>query len=149
MQLLNLREWLESLGSVNNEYGVDNAEFIREALEMLDGEAEREAWATHCEDLDHAAPDELKGKPDKALEWLTDRSNLLDEIRDHLEKVGLVPGDENECNALDLADLVNEVIDELDNVSTELEIVQAELEAIKSVIDDADASAEVTQEYDF
>jgi hypothetical protein len=72
---LNLQEFAEGLR-------LQGCEFADEILALVALEEEVvEPYATLCDGLDHYAPDGLKNKPERALEWLGDRSAELDEIR--------------------------------------------------------------------
>lgn len=80
------------------------AEFGTEILDLIDLEAEvAEPYGELCDDLDHNAPEELKGKPAKALERLIDRSDLLAEIETKLRDAGFLPEGTEIDDALDNA----------------------------------------------
>lgn len=65
-----------------------------------------------CDDLNHHAPDGLKDKPEKQVEWLGDRSHLLAEIEKQLQDAGR-DGDAD--------DIVKEMLDELEQAKSLLE----------------------------
>lgn len=81
MRPLTLKEFAQQLRAEGNE-------FADEILDLLDVEEEvAEPYGELCSDLEHYAP-EHRGNPNKALEWLGDRSNLLKEIEDQLKDDG-------------------------------------------------------------
>lgn len=85
-------------------------EFADEILELVELEEEvAEPYSELCDDLNHHAPEGLKDKPAKALEWLGDRSALLVEIEEQFQKAS---------REGDADDIVREVLDELNNVET-------------------------------
>lgn len=90
MKFLDLREFAEHMRITGDSQGCD---FADEILSLLDIEAEvAEPFYTLCDNLDHYAPD-LKGKPEKQLEWIGDRSHLLDELKEKFEQHGYTEGD--------------------------------------------------------
>jgi hypothetical protein len=117
---LDLREWLEPLAL--------SEDFAREALELVDSQP----FYAECMEIREALEenaDPLKFKEAFRLaEHFTDRSNLLGELKDTLEKAGFA-GD-------DISKSLDDALAELDDLRTQLAIVEGE-----------DASRE-TLEYD-
>lgn len=102
----NLKEFAEQLRLEGNDFG-------NEILDLLDLEEEvAEPYGTLCDDLRHYAPDDLKEKPEKALEWLGDRSHLLAEIEEQLREAG---------HDGDVDDVIKEIIGTLDQAEDILE----------------------------
>lgn len=83
MKPLNLEEFAQQLRMEGNR-------FADEILELVDLEEEVAApYSTLCDDIEHYAKN--YSNPDdaaKALEWLGDRSKLLEEIEHELDKAG-------------------------------------------------------------
>jgi hypothetical protein len=72
---------------------IRDADLADEILALLDIEAEvAEPYSDLLADLEIYAPEGLRDKPEKAMEWLGDRSNLLAEIEKELEEAKR-PGD--------------------------------------------------------
>jgi hypothetical protein len=87
MRPLNLQEFAEDLRVSAPDFRT--ADFADEILELVELEKEvAEPYSELCVDLDNYAPKALEGKPAKAVEWLGDRSNLLEEIEKLLEDAG-------------------------------------------------------------
>lgn len=107
---LNLREWAEQLRVKGTSRQVD---FADEILKLIDLEDEvAEPYADLCEDLEYYAPDNLKDDPAKTVEWLGDRSALLDEVRDKLNKHGLTGDVDDEVR--DLCEIMAAIEDMLE-----------------------------------
>jgi hypothetical protein len=84
---LNLKEFAENLRVTAPDF--ITADFADEILELVELEKEvAEPYSELCVDLDNYAPKALEGKPEKAVEWLGDRSNLLEEIEKALTDAG-------------------------------------------------------------
>lgn len=78
MKPADLREFAEQLYLS----GGPDADFGKEIIETIDEADRTEGYDAIVEDLDKAVPETLKGKEHwRQLEWLTDRSNLLEEIQ--------------------------------------------------------------------
>ena len=93
------------------------AEFATEILDLLDLEEEvPEPYSTLCDDLEWKAPEALKGKPEKIVEWLGDRSDLLEEIEKELTEAGREPEGTN-----DTADAVKELLETMEQAEAILE----------------------------
>lgn len=85
-----LKEFAEHLRVTGNWREV---EFANEILELVHLEEEvAEPYAELVGDVEHLAPDNLKDKPAKVVEWLGDRSAVLAEIEKHLSEAGLDVG---------------------------------------------------------
>lgn len=103
MRPLNLEEFAQQLRLEGNEF----ADEILTLSTVYDDVAE--PYYGLCDDLEHYAPDRLKDKPAKAVEWLGDRSALLETIEDQLRQAGY-DGDTD--------DAVRQVLDEAENIET-------------------------------
>jgi hypothetical protein len=67
------------------------AKFADEILTLMDIEAEvAEPYSELCGDIEHYCPN--NETPQRALEWLGDRSNLLAQIEEQLKEAGLDVG---------------------------------------------------------
>lgn len=67
-------------------------EFADEILALLDIEEEvAEPYSNLCDDLNNVAPEGLTDKPEKQMEWVIDRSNLLGEIEKEIEEAAVLP----------------------------------------------------------
>ena len=96
------------------------SEFGTEILELLDLREIEEAYGELCGDIEHAAPDSLKDKPLKALEWLTDRSAVLAEIEEQLDDSWRTKDADDEVKALlDFRDDVARIIGAPDKADDE------------------------------
>ena len=78
MEPLTLKEFAENLRLSGSWREMEFADEILQLITLEDDVAE--PYSELCGDLEHAAPDGLKEKPAKALEWLVDRSDMLGEI---------------------------------------------------------------------
>jgi len=117
MQPLTLEEFAQNL-RVSGDYR--EMEFADEILMLLDIEAEvAEPYSDLCAELEHHAPDKLKDEPAKMVEWLGDRSAMLEEIEKQLSDEGLDVG----ANGLpiDAADAVKELLGTLGDAEDILE----------------------------
>lgn len=86
MRPLNLKEFAEGLRRKGD---IRDADLADEILALLDLEEEvAEPYSNLLVDLENAVPKDLRDKPEKAMEWLGDRSNLLAEIEKALEEAG-------------------------------------------------------------
>jgi hypothetical protein len=104
MRPLNLQEFAEELRRQGNEFADD-------ILMLIDIEQEvAEPYSTLCDDVAHYAPEALKEHPVRAVEWLGDRSNELDEIRGCFS--------EEAMSESSVADLIKELQDERENIET-------------------------------
>lgn len=80
MRPLNLQEFAEDMRRKGD---IRDADLADEILSLIDLESEvAEPYSELCDDIAHYAPEALKEKPQRAVEWLGDRSNELDEIRE-------------------------------------------------------------------
>lgn len=82
MRPLNLKEFAQQLRLEGNEF----ADEILVLTTLEDDVAE--PYLTLCGDLEHYAKGSGKKKHTQMLEWLGDRSNLLGDIEDDLERAG-------------------------------------------------------------
>lgn len=90
---------------------IRDADLADEILMLVDLEAEvAEPYSTLCDDLNSYAPEGLRDKPEKAMEWLCDRSNELDEIRELFSAEELSEGG--------IVDAISERLDGLKNFET-------------------------------
>lgn len=97
------------------------AEFGMEILDLLALEEEvAEPYSDLCADLEYYAPDGLKGKPEKVVEWLAGRAALLDEIENELKERGREPE-----GTADTADAVREALGTLDYIADTLDVNDA------------------------
>jgi hypothetical protein len=102
MRPLTLEEFAQQLRMEGNE-------FADEILVLCSLEEEvADPYSELCDDIAHYAPQALKDKPAKAVEWLGDRSNELDEIRELFS--------EEELGETSIAEAMRERIGELENV---------------------------------
>lgn len=88
MRPLNLKEFAEDLRV--NAPDFITADFADDILELVELEKEvAEPYRALCDDIQHYAQD-FSNRDDaaKALEWIGDRSNLLEEIEKLLEEAG-------------------------------------------------------------
>lgn len=86
MKPFTLQEFAENLRVSGN---WREADFADEILALIDIEADiAEPYSNLIVDLEIYAPTELNGKPEKAMEWLGDRSNMLTEIEELLIERG-------------------------------------------------------------
>lgn len=93
------------------------SDFADEILMLIDIEEEvAEPYSNLCADLENVAPGGLKDKPEKQLEWVIDRSDLLGEIEDHLKEAGHEPQGTD-----DAADKVKELLSILSEADAILE----------------------------
>ena len=114
MRPLTLKEFAENLRMTGDYREI---EFADEILDLLVLEDEVAApYSDLCADLEHTAPDNLKDKPEKALERLNDRSHLLEEIEDHLKEAGREPE-----GTQDAGDVVKELLGTLGDAEDILE----------------------------
>lgn len=82
MRPLNLEEFAQQLR-------LEGHPFANEILELANVQEEvADPFFDLCEELNHHASDTLKDKPEKMVEWLIDRSDLLTEIEEELKKAG-------------------------------------------------------------
>lgn len=100
MKIFSLKEFAHNLYNTGN---TQEMEFAKEILGNLDF-VENSRHDEICEDLDTYAKG--RGEPIKQVEWLGDRSNLLEEIEDHLTNAGYVAKGTD-----DTADEINKLID--------------------------------------
>jgi hypothetical protein len=118
MKIHTLEEFAQAL-----RVGGDNqqADFGTEILELVDLEAAvAEPYSDLCADLEYYAPDGLKGKPEKVVEWLADRAALLDEIEKELKERDREPE-----GTADTADAVREALGTLDYIADTLDVNDA------------------------
>jgi len=114
MRALSLEEFAQDMRRKGD---IRQADMADEILALLDLEEEvAEPYSNLCADLEHYAPAELAEKPEKACEWLGDRSNLLKEIEEHLKEAGREPQGTN-----DTADAVKELLGLLSEADAILE----------------------------
>jgi hypothetical protein len=98
MRSLNLKEFAEDMRRKGD---IRDADLADEILALLDIEADvAEPYSELCADLEIYAPAELSDKPEKAMEWLGDRSNLLKEIEEELDKDGRTGDTDDQVKAL-------------------------------------------------
>jgi hypothetical protein len=110
LRALTLKEFAEDMRRKGD---IREADLADEILALIDIEEEvAEPYSTLCDDLNIHAPTELKDKPEKALEWLGDRSNLLADIEEELKQAG---------REGDADDAVKEMIDTLADAEKILE----------------------------
>lgn len=103
----NLEEFAQELRRKGDFREVEIAD---EILALIDIEEEvAEPYSELCGDLEHYAPDGLKDKPAKVVEWLGDRSQELDEVRALFS--------EEELSESGVADAMRERLDELEGVT--------------------------------
>lgn len=57
-----------------------------EILELLDNSSRLDFLEEVTEELERACPDKFKEKPDKALEWLVEREQVLEACEDVMQK---------------------------------------------------------------
>lgn len=106
-------------------------DFADEILSLLDIEEEcAEPYGNLCSDIEHYAKD--FSNPDdaaKALEWIGDRSNLLKEIEEELDKDGRTGDTDDQVKAmLETLAKIREIIGAPDTATDEdLEIAVQEL----------------------
>jgi hypothetical protein len=136
MPAQNLKEFAENL-RVRGDWR--ETEFAAEILALLDLEAEvAEPYSTLCDAIEHYAS-EFSSPDDaaKALERLGDRSNLLKEIEEELDKDGRTG---------DTDDVVRELLGEIDDIKMALKMHGFELDEFFEAITKPEASLKV--EYD-
>ncbi|MFL6707972.1 MAG: hypothetical protein ACJ8HI_07175 [Massilia sp.] len=99
MKPLNLKEFAEDMRRKGD---IRNTDLADEILALIDiEEAVAEPYSTLCFDIEHYAKD--FSNPDdaaKALEWIGDRSNLLKEIEEELDKDGRTGDTDDQIKAL-------------------------------------------------
>jgi hypothetical protein len=99
MRPLNLKEFAEDMRRKGD---IRDADLADEILALIDIEEEvAEPYSTLCDDIEHYAKD--FSNPDdapKALEWIGDRSNLLKEIEEELDKDGRTGDTDDQVKAL-------------------------------------------------
>lgn len=93
------------------------SDFGTEILELIDmRETVEEPYYTLCDDVAHYAPADLKENTPRALEWLGDRSGLLEEIERQFTDAGREPeGTE------DVGDVVRGLLEDLAEAEAILE----------------------------
>ncbi len=97
MQPINLREFAEQL-RLGDDPG---AKFADEILALIDLEADvAEPYFTLCDDIKHHTDKRVEGDEAKRVEWLGDRSDLLDEIDELLKGDGRTGDPDDEVKAL-------------------------------------------------
>lgn len=99
MKALTLEEFAEELRRKGD---FREVEFADEILQLLDIEEEcAEPYGNLCSDIEHYAKD-FSNPTDaaKALEWVGDRSNLLKEIEEELDKDGRTGDTDDQVKAL-------------------------------------------------
>jgi hypothetical protein len=103
MRPLNLEEFAQEMRRGGD---IRQADMADEILALIDIEEEvAEPYSNLCDDLNNVAPDGLTDKPEKQMEWVIDRSNLLEEIEDELREKGKAPE-----GTADTADAVKELL---------------------------------------
>lgn len=86
MKALTLQEFAEDMRRKGD---IRNADLADEILGLIDIEADvAEPYSKICDYLSCYVPQTLQDEHVKAVEWLGDRSNLLTEIEEQLEKAG-------------------------------------------------------------
>lgn len=99
MRPLNLQEFAEDMRRKGD---IRDADLADEILALIDIEQDvAEPYSTLCCDIEHYAKD--FSNPDdaaKALEWIGDRSNLLKEIEEELDKDGRTGDTDDQVKAL-------------------------------------------------
>lgn len=84
MKPYTLEEFAQELRLKGDHREVD---FADEILALLNLEEEvAEPYSNLCDDLNIIAPKALTDRPEKQMEWVIDRSNLLTEIEDQLKE---------------------------------------------------------------
>lgn len=84
MRPFNLREFAEDMRRKGD---IRDADLADEILALIDIEDEvAEPYSTLCDDIEHYCPN--NETPQRALEWIGDRSNLLAEIEEFLKASG-------------------------------------------------------------
>lgn len=84
MRPLTLKEFAQELRLKGDFRETDFADEILALVELEDEVAE--PYSNLCDDLNTTAPEGLTDKPEKQMEWVIDRSNLLGEIEDQLKE---------------------------------------------------------------
>lgn len=80
---------------------IRQADMADEILMLLDLEEDvAEPYGNLCDDLNSAAPEGLKDKPEKQMEWVIDRSNLLQDIEKELDEDGRTGDTDDQVKAL-------------------------------------------------
>jgi hypothetical protein len=115
---------------------IRQADMADEILALIDIEEEiAEPYGNLCSDIEHYCPN--NETPQRALEWLGDRSNLLKEIEEELDKDGRTG---------DTDDVVRELLGEIDDIKMALKMHGFELDEFFEAITKPEASLKV--EYD-
>jgi hypothetical protein len=133
MRLQSLQEFAQELRRGGD---IRQADMADEILALIDIEEEiAEPYGNLCSDIEHYCPN--NETPQRALEWLGDRSNLLKEIEEKLAEDG-------RTGAVD--DVVRELLGEIDDIKMALKMHGLELDEFFEAITKPEASLKV--EYD-
>lgn len=119
MQPLDVREWLQGLSLSSDTKAAD---FALEALEHVENEARLDLLEDMASDLEKAAPDQYKEKPDKALEWIIGQEPLLCEIGEALDDAKGIVDLKNFVGSP--ASAVSYLISLVEDLQTELDILK-------------------------
>jgi hypothetical protein len=85
---------------------IRQSDLADEILTLIDIESDvAEPYSELCADLENDAPADIKDKPEKVVEWLVDRSHLLEEIEKHFADAG-----RDKTGTDDVADMVRELL---------------------------------------
>jgi hypothetical protein len=121
MRALTLEEFAQDMRRGGD---IRQADMADEILALIDIEEEvAEPYGNLCDDLNNAAPKELEDKPEKQMEWVIDRSNMLQDIEKAIEEAAVLPS--TGANGLpvqrDTEDAVKELLDMLGKAQDVLE----------------------------
>lgn len=122
MKPLTLQEFAEDMRRKGD---IRQADMADEILALIDIEADiAEPYSNLIVDLEIYAPTELNGKPEKAMEWLGDRSNMLADIEAAIDASNALP--KAGANGIpinrDPDDAVKELLEALDAAKPEYDL---------------------------
>lgn len=104
---MNAREFAENMRLSGD---IRTADLADEILMALDSEPLVEQLESLIGDISHYVPDVLKEKPERAVEWLGDRSQELDEIRECFSEEAMA--------ASSIPELIKELQEGRDDIET-------------------------------